>query len=258
MPNEKLSVQDFAAKVKAKYPSYESYEDSVLVDAFLKKFPVYQDAVDYSPKKKEDTAGESSVTDLPSPSNLDLQEYYSEASNWATQAYNDFKKSKGEDPSESYLDNIDKSFYEFTANAPVVSQIVGGSNRFVGGVLDMFNGLIKEASKFPSPLTGVPNPIAEKSFEEGNYFTDLADTYNENAEYFKKARAMNSGIFSPNLTQEDMDKGFWNNLTEGEVSKASWLLMDGVLENVPSIMASTAQFVQQNDSVRGCNRFDKG
>jgi len=236
MPNEKLSVQDFAAKVKAKYPSYESYEDSVLVDAFLKKFPVYQDAVDYSPKKKEDTAGESSVTDLPSPSNLDLQEYYSEASNWATQAYNDFKKSKGEDPSESYLDNIDKSFYEFTANAPVVSQIVGGSNRFVGGVLDMFNGLIKEASKFPSPLTGVPNPIAEKSFEEGNYFTDLADIFNENAEYFKKARAMNSGIFSPNLTQEDMDKGFWNNLTEGEVSKASWLLMDGVLENVPSIM----------------------
>lgn len=236
MPNEKLSVQDFAAKVKAKYPSYESYEDSVLVDAFLKKFPVYQDAVDYSPKKKEVTAGESSVTDLPSPSDLDLQEYYSEASNWATQAYNDFKKSKGEDPSESYLDNIDKSFYEFTAKAPIISQIVGGSNRFVGGVLDMFNGLIKESSKFPSPLTGVPNPIVQKSFEEGNYFTDLADTYNENAEYFKKSRAMNSGIFSPNITQEDMDKGFWNNLTEGEVSKASWLLMDGVLENVPSIM----------------------
>ena len=236
MPNEKLSVQDFAAKVKAKYPSYESYEDSVLVDAFLKKFPVYQDAVDYLPKKKEGTAGESSVTDLPSPSNLDLQQYYSDANNWATQAYNDFKKSKGEDPSETTLDSIDKSFYEFTANAPVVSQIVGGSNRFVGGVLDMFNGLIKEASKFPSPLTGAPNPIVEKSFEEGNYFTDLADTYNENAEYFKKARAMNSGVFSPNLTQEDIDKGFWSNLTEGEVSKATWLLMDGVLENVPSIM----------------------
>ena len=240
MPNEKLSVQDFAAKVKAKYPSYESYEDSVLVDAFLKKFPVYQDSVDYLPKKKEGTAGESSVTDLPSPSDLDLQEYYSEAGNWATQAYNDFKKSKEEDSVgykvNSKLDNIDKSFYEFTAKAPIISQIVGGSNRFVGGVLDMFNGLIKEASKFPSPLTGVPNPIVEKSLEEGNYFTDLADTYNENAEYFKKARAMNSGIFSPNLTQEDMDKGFWNNLTEGEVSKASWLLMDGVLENVPSIM----------------------
>ena len=236
MPNEKLSVQDFAAKVKAKYPSYESYEDSVLVDAFLKKFPVYKDSVDYLPKKKEGTVGESSVTDLPSPSNLDLQQYYNDASNWATQAYNDFKKSKGEDPSENTLDSIDKSFYEFTAKAPIISQIVGGSNRFVGGVLDMFNGLIKEASKFPSPLTGVPNPIVEKSFEEGNYFTDLADTYNENAEYFKKARAMNSGVFSPNLTQEDMDKGFWNNLTEGEVSKASWLLMDGVLENVPSIM----------------------
>ena len=215
MPNEKLSVQDFAAKVKAKYPSYESYEDSVLVDAFLKKFPVYQDAVDYLPKKKEGTAGESSVTDLPSPSNLDLQQYYSDANNWATQAYNDFKKSKGEDPSETTLDSIDKSFYEFTANAPVVSQIVGGSNRFVGGVLDMFNGLIKESSKFPSPLTGAPNPIVEKSFEEGNYFTDLADTYNENAEYFKKSRAMNSGVFSPNLTQEDIDKGFWSNLTEG-------------------------------------------
>ena len=236
MPNEKLSVQDFAAKVKAKYPSYESYEDSVLVDAFLKKFPVYQDSVDYLPKKKEGTVGESSVTDLPSPSNLDLQQYYSDANNWATQAYNDFKKSKGEDPSETTLDSIDKSFYEWQANTPVVSQIVGGSNRFVGGVLDMFNGLIKEASKFPSPLTGAPNPIVVKSFEEGNYFTDLADTYNENAEYFKKARAMNSGVFSPNLTQEDMDKGFWNNLTEGEVSKATWLLMDGVLENVPSIM----------------------
>ena len=231
MPNEKLSVQEFAAQIKSKYPAYESYDDNVLVDSILQKFPMYKESVDYSPKKKEATVSESSVTNLQSPSQgID----YTEANNWATQAYKDFQRSKGVDP--EITDSIDKSFYNWMAETPIVSQIVGGSNRFVGGVLDIFNGVIKESSKFPSPLTGVPNPIAEKSFEEGNYFRDLADTYNENAEYFKKARAIGSGIFSPNLTQEDLNKGFWTNLTQGEVSKATWLLFDGILENVPSIV----------------------
>lgn len=53
MPNEKLSVQEFAAQIKSKYPAYESYDDSVLVDAILQKFPMYKESVDYSPKKKK-------------------------------------------------------------------------------------------------------------------------------------------------------------------------------------------------------------
>mgnify|MGYP001145803959 FL=1 len=41
MPQDKLSVQDFASQIKAKYPEYNEYEDSVLVDAILEKYPVY-------------------------------------------------------------------------------------------------------------------------------------------------------------------------------------------------------------------------
>lgn len=51
MPQEKLSQQEFAQSIKAKYPQYEGVEDSVLVEKILDKYPEYSEKVDFGEKK---------------------------------------------------------------------------------------------------------------------------------------------------------------------------------------------------------------
>ena len=53
MPEPKLSVAEFSAKVKSKYPQYKDVDDSVLVSKMLDKYPVYSEQVDFDVKKKE-------------------------------------------------------------------------------------------------------------------------------------------------------------------------------------------------------------
>lgn len=58
--NQKFSVQDFAAKLKEKYPQYAEMEDYDLVQNVVKKFPQYANAVDLEePKKKDSTESQS-------------------------------------------------------------------------------------------------------------------------------------------------------------------------------------------------------
>ena len=51
-PTKKLGVKEFAAKIKAKYPDYNSIDDSTLVQKILDKYPTYKDQVDLTPQKK--------------------------------------------------------------------------------------------------------------------------------------------------------------------------------------------------------------
>jgi len=236
MPDKKLSVQEFASKIRSKYPAYDSYDDVTLVNAVIEKYPVYAESVDYNVKKKESTASESLVTDLSSPSQkegiqgFDTEEVNKQVNDW----YSNWNgPNKGVDASEpTWLQGVDRSFGQWMAETPIVSQLVGGSNRFVGGVLDIFNGVVKESSKMIMP----DNPLTDKLKQGDTFFQELAETYNQNANTFKTQRATGSGLFSPGLTQEDLDKGFWNNVKEGNVGKGTWLLLDGITENIPSIV----------------------
>jgi len=47
MPVGKLSIQDFAAKIKAKYPSYKDVNDTLLTQKIIDKYPEYKDMVNY-------------------------------------------------------------------------------------------------------------------------------------------------------------------------------------------------------------------
>lgn len=48
MPVDKLTIEQFAQKVKAKYPEYKDVNDSVLVEKMVAKYPEYKDRVSYS------------------------------------------------------------------------------------------------------------------------------------------------------------------------------------------------------------------
>lgn len=47
MPVNKLSIQDFAAKIKAKYPDYKDINDTLLTQKIITKYPEYKDMVNY-------------------------------------------------------------------------------------------------------------------------------------------------------------------------------------------------------------------
>ena len=48
MPVDKLTIEQFAQKVKAKYPEYKDVNDSVLVDKMVNKYPEYKERINYS------------------------------------------------------------------------------------------------------------------------------------------------------------------------------------------------------------------
>lgn len=51
MPDEKLTIQEFATKIKAKYPQYKDIEDTTLTEKILAKHPQYKEKVEL--KKKD-------------------------------------------------------------------------------------------------------------------------------------------------------------------------------------------------------------
>ena len=63
-----LSLTDFAAKVKEKYPDYSDIDDSTLVNKIVEKYPAYKDSVDLTPPPPSPPAD---TTAQPKPSFLD-------------------------------------------------------------------------------------------------------------------------------------------------------------------------------------------
>jgi hypothetical protein len=51
-PPKKLSVDDFASKIKAKYPEYAKVDNSQLAKKIVEKYPDYASQVDFAPEKK--------------------------------------------------------------------------------------------------------------------------------------------------------------------------------------------------------------
>lgn len=65
---DKLPLGEFAAKIKAKYPQYQSVNDTVLVEKMLAKYPEYSDKVDWPQKKspnQNEVSGQDSASGVP-------------------------------------------------------------------------------------------------------------------------------------------------------------------------------------------------
>lgn len=48
MPEDKIPIPEFAAKIKAKYPAYKDMNDTLLTQKIIEKYPEYKDQVDLS------------------------------------------------------------------------------------------------------------------------------------------------------------------------------------------------------------------
>jgi translation elongation factor EF-1beta len=52
MPDDKLTREQFAEKIKSKYPEYKDVDNNELVDRIIKKYPDYKDQVQEVKKKR--------------------------------------------------------------------------------------------------------------------------------------------------------------------------------------------------------------
>jgi hypothetical protein len=57
MPDGRLNVDQFAEKVKAKYPEYKDVDNATLTSKIIDKYPEYKDQVNLESKKKEESYG---------------------------------------------------------------------------------------------------------------------------------------------------------------------------------------------------------
>lgn len=87
-PTNPVTPQEFAKKIKEKYPQYADVEDSVLVEKILEKYPQYKDQINFDQptevepiKKKEESESESISPDqeLDSPSTQETTDTSSES-----------------------------------------------------------------------------------------------------------------------------------------------------------------------------------
>jgi len=70
MPDDKLTIQQFAARIKAKYPDYKDINDTLLTQKIIAKYPEYKEMVNYKvqaePKaeKPENEISHTSIHDI--------------------------------------------------------------------------------------------------------------------------------------------------------------------------------------------------
>lgn len=231
MPQDKLSVQDFASQIKAKYPEYNEYDDSVLVDAILEKYPVYKGQVDYTPKKKEATAGESLVGPSVStePTEVDT-------------------------PSNPFFDSLkkaDSAFGRGIAKTPILAELVSGSNSVVGGILDYANMAYDFARSSGMP-GGFNSALFETitSFDDPNLVEQAADIFAENSEYIRNTRNAQAGI-----TKEEAEKGIVGLAQDGQIAKSAFLLFSGATEAIPSVALAATTGVGTVAVSAGGNKY---
>ncbi len=231
MPQDKLSVQDFASQIKAKYPEYNEYDDSALVDAILEKYPVYKGQVDYAPKKKEATAGESLVG--PSVST---------------------EPTEVETPPNPFFESLKKADLAFgrgIAKTPILAELVSGSNSVVGGILDYANMAYDFARSSGMP-GGFNSALfqAITSFDDPNFVEQAADIFAENSEYIRNTRNAQAGI-----TKEEAEKGIVGLAQDGQIAKSAFLLFSGATEAMPSVALAATTGVGTVAVSAGGNKY---
>ena len=231
MPQDKLSVQDFASQIKAKYPEYNEYDDSVLVDAILEKYPVYKGQVDYAPKKKEATAGESLVG--PSVST---------------------EPTEVETPPNPFFESLKKADLAFgrgIAKTPILAELVSGSNSVVGGILDYANMAYDFARSSGMP-GGFNSALFQTitSFDEPNLVEQAADIFANNSEYIRNTRNAQAGI-----TKEEAEKGIIGLAQDGQIAKSAFLLFSGATEAIPSVALAATTGVGTVAVSAGGNKY---
>lgn len=206
----KVTVDEFAAKIKEKYPEYKDVDNLKLAQAIVEKYPEYKEAVVFEPAepvKKKDG-------DIPSAS-LD-----GESPSFLSQANTFFQ------PTYDAADWVNK-------NIPVWSNWASVSTQLAGGITKAVDGLLKEITLNFMPDSeykeSLKKQIQEKGIDEvlDTPIESLAENLSIYGEEIKQKRLENYGV-----DLEEQQLGILKNIGSGNLSAAATLAIDGATDGI--------------------------
>ncbi len=165
-----LSVQEFAAKIKAKYPAYQNVDDSALAQAMVKKHPEYASQVNLGASTTPAPEVTKPVVASPAaPSNSGWKSPGSEFPAPGTpEAGESFMKS----PVGQFFNKQAPALQEAQNKEENITPLERGANvagQFIHGVYDAGAGGVKLATNALNPLPAIG---AFKDIVTGNYRKD--------------------------------------------------------------------------------------
>ena len=206
----KVTVDEFAAKIKEKYPEYKDVDNLKLAQAIVEKYPEYKEAVIFEPAepvKKKDGNIPSASLDGESPS------FLSEVNTFFQPTYD-------------AADWVNK-------NIPVWSNWASVSTQLAGGITKAVDGLVKEATLNFMPDSEYKESIKKEIQEKGiNQVLDtpiesIAENLSLYGEEIKQKRLENYGV-----DLEEQQLGILKNIGSGNLSAAATLAVDGATDGI--------------------------
>lgn len=145
-----LTVDQFAAKIKAKYPQYAQVDNATLTDKILAKYPQYSSQVNVPPAKMGNIP---TATDLTQQLNIPYTPQYADAHQQAisvakTQQQLPPQQPKPQKESDGILDKVSQAMYLPAFNQgfnELVTKPLSGGNDFVDRTIDkVYTGITGE------------------------------------------------------------------------------------------------------------------
>lgn len=145
-----LTVDQFAAKIKAKYPQYAQVDNATLTDKILAKYPEYSSQVNVPVAKMGNIP---TATDLTQQSNIPYTPQYADAHQQAisvakTQQQLPPQQPKPQKESDGILDKVSQAMYLPAFNQgfnELVTKPLSGANDFVDRTIDkVYTGITGE------------------------------------------------------------------------------------------------------------------
>jgi len=172
-PPVKVSVKDFAQKIKAKYPVYKDIDDKILTDKIIAKYPVYKDQVDFGEEdfptiapipKNGAYAEKKRFTELWDKANITTGLTQSEASEYANLSTKLGVKAEG--ISWGMKDDI-SAFGQYPTQQQQPNPIMGGGKRVEQSEFEMNSPLSfskrKRKSEYKPEKINISNVAASTS-----------------------------------------------------------------------------------------------
>ena len=206
----KVTVDEFAAKIKEKYPEYKDVDNLKLAQSIVEKYPEYKEVVTFEaiePVKKKDGNITSASLDGESPSFLSQTNTFFQ-------------------PTYDAADWVNK-------NIPVWSNWASVSTQLAGGITKAVDGLIKEATLNFMPDSEYKESIKKQIKEKGiNEVLDtpielIADNLSLYGEEIKQKRLENYGV-----DLEEQQLGILKNISSGNLSAAAAIAVDGATDGI--------------------------
>lgn len=240
----KVTVEEFAAKIKEKYPEYKDVDDLTLAKAIVDKYPEYEPVVSFDQQgtadvKKKDGATPSTSLDGESPSTPSALETSVARTNTFLQ------------PAYDAADWVNR-------NVPVWSNWAALSTQMAGGITQMVDAVVKEGILYFAPDSEYKDSIKKQIEEKGidaAIDTPLEDLANNMMAYggdIAAKRKERQGV-----SIEDQEKGIVGNAIDGNWYNASVLALDGMIDGmIQAALASVTGIAPLAVSAAGGKYYD--